>query len=72
MAKDAVKKDPAKTDEDRLEEALEERFPASDPPAMTAPSRHIGKFEKKKGEADVKNTPDNDDHNDQSTSDDAD
>ena len=28
--------------EDELEEALEESFPASDPPAITDPSRHVG------------------------------
>jgi hypothetical protein len=74
MAKDVVKKDPAKTDEDWLEEALEDSFPASDPPAVTAPSRHVGKFDKKKGEGDSGQVPveDDDDDNDQSKSDDAD
>jgi len=42
------KKKPLKTEDDRLETALEDSFPASDPPAMTAPSRHIGKPAKPK------------------------
>jgi hypothetical protein len=43
---------PLKTEEDRLEAALEDSFPASDPPSMTAPSRHIGKPAKKKSDPD--------------------
>jgi hypothetical protein len=30
-----------RTEEDRLDEALEETFPASDPPADTNPDRHV-------------------------------
>ncbi len=51
MTDATAKKKPLKTDEDRLEAALEDSFPASDPPSMTAPTQHVGKPEKKKGEA---------------------
>ena len=33
---------PQKTDDEKLDEALENTFPASDPPAMTDPSVRIG------------------------------
>jgi hypothetical protein len=36
--KQEIKQEP-KTDEDRLDNALDDSFPASDPPAMTAPHR---------------------------------
>ena len=35
----APKPKPAKPQDDKLDEALDETFPASDPPAMTAPGR---------------------------------
>ena len=35
------KKAPRSKDE-KLDEALKESFPASDPPAMTDPARHVG------------------------------
>jgi hypothetical protein len=41
----AAKKDPNKKDEDKrgtLEDALEDSFPASDPPAMTQPTHTSG------------------------------
>jgi hypothetical protein len=33
---------PAKTEDEKLDEALEHTFPASDPPAMTDPSTRVG------------------------------
>lgn len=37
MSQPKKKPDPVKEEDDRLEEALEESFPASDPPSMTQP-----------------------------------
>ena len=37
MTQHKRKIDPVKEEDDRLEEALEESFPASDPPSMTQP-----------------------------------
>jgi hypothetical protein len=36
------KKDPSKSEEAKLDDALDDTFPASDPPAMTEPHRHLG------------------------------
>ena len=33
-------------DEDKLDRALDDSFPASDPPSMTAPNSHVGTLEK--------------------------
>ena len=41
---DDDKKNPKKpliSDDEKLDEALEETFPASDPPAMTEPTEHV-------------------------------
>jgi hypothetical protein len=43
--KDA-KKDNSTTEEDKLDDALDDSFPASDPPAMTEPHRHLGSGKK--------------------------
>ncbi len=44
MTQQPKKPDPAKKEEDeRLEEALEDSFPASDPPSMTQPKPHADK-----------------------------
>jgi len=43
MAQQSKKPDTAKQDNDNLEEALEESFPASDPPSMTQPKPHAEK-----------------------------
>ena len=44
MTQTPKKPDPAKKEEDdRLEEALEDSFPASDPPSMTQPKPHADK-----------------------------
>ena len=41
-----------KSEDEKLDDALDDTFPASDPPAMTEPYRHVGstpvKGEKKK------------------------
>lgn len=42
------RKRPPKSDDEKLEEGLEESFPASDPPAVTEPSTHVGEPDKKK------------------------
>jgi len=38
----AAKKKPPKTPEEKLDDALEDSFPASDPPAQTEPTTHLG------------------------------
>ena len=43
MTQKPKKLDTAKQDNDNLEEALEESFPASDPPSMTQPKPHADK-----------------------------
>ena len=43
MPQKSTKPDAAKQDNDNLEEALEESFPASDPPSMTQPKPHADK-----------------------------
>ena len=43
MTQEKKKRDPAKEEDDRLEEALEDSFPASDPPSMTQPKPHVDK-----------------------------
>ena len=43
MTQEQKKSDAAKQDNDNLEEALEESFPASDPPSMTQPKPHADK-----------------------------
>jgi hypothetical protein len=40
------KKDRSKSEDDKLDEALEETFPASDAPSMTDPAKHVGGGEK--------------------------
>jgi hypothetical protein len=41
-------KRPPMTEDEKLKEALEESFPASDPPAITVPQAHVGEPDKKK------------------------
>ena len=36
------KKDLSKTEDEKLDDALDETFPASDPPSMTEPHSHVG------------------------------
>jgi hypothetical protein len=43
MTQQSKKPDVAKQEDDRLEEALEDSFPASDPPSMTQPKPHADK-----------------------------
>ncbi len=43
MTPQEKKPDAAKQDNDNLDEALEESFPASDPPSMTQPKPHADK-----------------------------
>jgi hypothetical protein len=37
-----AKKDQSKDDDTKLDEALDDTFPASDPPSITDPTKHIG------------------------------
>ena len=39
---DIFRRKPAKTIDEKLDEALEDTFPASDPPAMTDPNVRVG------------------------------
>lgn len=50
------KKDRSKSEEDKLDDALDDTFPASDPPAMTQPHRHPGSG-KQQDEAGHKHEP---------------
>jgi len=43
-----AKKKAPKTPEDKLDDALEDTFPASDPPAQTEPITHLGAKHKSK------------------------
>jgi hypothetical protein len=36
------KKDLSKTEEEKLDDALDDSFPASDPPSMTDPTKRVG------------------------------
>lgn len=36
------KKDQSKTQDSKLDDALDDTFPASDPPSMTDPTKHVG------------------------------
>jgi hypothetical protein len=56
MAQQSKKPDTAKQDNDNLEEALEESFPASDPPSMTQPKPHADKPASEKAAADKPKT----------------
>lgn len=40
------KKDTSRSDDDKLDEALEDSFPASDPPAQTEPTSKVGSRQK--------------------------
>ena len=40
--KPGPKKDLPKNQDDKLDDALDDTFPASDPPAMTEPVKHVG------------------------------
>jgi hypothetical protein len=40
-------KDPSKKQEAKLDDALDNTFPASDPPSMTDPIKHVGGAEDK-------------------------
>ena len=53
--KDA-KKDTSLSQEDKLDDALDDSFPASDPPSMTDPHKHLGSG-KKTGECSPMPTP---------------
>ena len=56
MTQHSKKTDAAKPEADRLEEALEESFPASDPPSMTQPKPHAEKPRAEKPPADKPKT----------------
>jgi hypothetical protein len=40
-------KDKSKNQETKLDDALDDTFPASDPPSMTDPTKHVGGAEDK-------------------------
>ena len=40
------KKDTSRSDDDKLDDALEDTFPASDPPAQTEPTSKVGSRQK--------------------------
>ena len=48
----AEQKKKPKTTSDKLDDALDDSFPASDPPAMTEPGTHIGSDHEPKTPAD--------------------
>ena len=56
MTQQRKKPDAAKQDNDNLQEALEESFPASDPPSMTQPRPHADKPRAEKSPADKPKT----------------
>jgi hypothetical protein len=56
MTPQSKKPDAAKKDDDNLEEALEDSFPASDPPSMTQPKPHADKPRAEKPPADKPKT----------------
>ncbi len=56
MTQQPKKPDAAKQEDDRLEEALEDSFPASDPPSMTQPKPHADKPASEKSPADKPKT----------------
>ena len=56
MTQEQKKSDAAKKDDDRLEEALEDSFPASDPPSMTQPKPPADKPTEEKPPADKPKT----------------
>ena len=56
MTQQSKKSDAVKQDNDNLEEALEESFPASDPPSMTQPKPHADKPRSEKAPADKPKT----------------
>ena len=56
MTQQSKKPDAAKQDNDNLQEALEESFPASDPPSMTQPKPHADKPRSEKSPADKPKT----------------
>ena len=56
MTQQPKKPDAAKQEDDRLEEALEDSFPASDPPSMTQPKPHADKPPAEKPPADKPKT----------------
>jgi hypothetical protein len=43
------KKDTSRSDDDKLDDALEDSFPASDPPAQTEPCSKVGTTHKSAG-----------------------
>jgi hypothetical protein len=56
MTQEQKKSDAPKKDDDKLEEALEDSFPASDPPSMTQPKPHADKPRPEKAPADKPKT----------------
>jgi len=47
---DIFRRKPVKTTDEKLDEALEDTFPASDPPAMTDPNVRVGQRRLSKAE----------------------
>lgn len=42
------RKEPSQQDEDNLDDALDQSFPASDPPPQTQPTRKVGSVDREK------------------------
>ena len=53
MNENPDKKDRSKSEEAKLDDALDDSFPASDPPSMTEPHSHVGGVKEKPPKSDT-------------------